>query len=952
MKTARASVEPLESRIAPALLFPNASTATYTDLDGDFVKVVLSKPIIQEVFAASTRFSQGNLGGEKITTLNLSMANAAGVNVTITATPKDVTGDGLADGDGLVNIGYLNATGRNLGTVSIAGDLTKINVGTGLANAVALASLTVQSMNSVGLEAGATDYFCLLKGAVGSIKTKGDLGSTLVIEGKLGALTIDGDLNGSAGLNAGYLSVNGDLTTVKIGGNIRGGAVNSASLNSGGKITSLTVGGDVFGGESHTANIRAAILGTVAITGDVRGTALETATIVSSTIIGSVTIGGSLVGGDATSAFIKSGGDMGAVKIGHDIQGGYDTAKTKEGSARIYTGGKLTSVTVGGSLLGGSGESSGSIESFGNMGAVTVTGSMRGGSGIKSAHIYATGDLASLNVRGSIQGGEGDNSGYAASGRKLATVTIGHDLHGDVGDSSGTIYSSVRIDSVSIGGSILGGAGDYSGRVASSSIGRVAVTGDVHGHTGSSSGIVHAVNELTSITIGGSLIGGIDPDPSDNDFLAFGSGSIEATRLPSVTIGHDIVGHGYSRAIDGDVLGRIAIGGSLIGGEEFASGSIAADVSLDSLTIGGDVRGGSGEGSGKIGGAKLGAITIGGSLIGGLAMHTGEIVATGTLGAVKIGGDVTADNLLFHLNDYAYCGFISGALGITSVSIGGSLIGSDASHTGAIVTSGSLGAVTIGGNIVGGSTEGNVRTDTGTILAQRIASVTVRGSIISGVFETINGSGSLTHSGSVQAAQDIGAIFVKGSLVGNSTFPVIISAAGQPNPTATTDLAIKSLTVSHNVEFALVAAGYSQLLRGVNADAQIGAVLVSGDWKASTLIAGLDPKTGGFGNGDDAKLPKGGEFGSGPVRDEAPISKIASVVIAGRVVGLPGTPNLYGFGAEEIGSFRYNGIGVMLKAGAHNDIFSTTPALHRARPLGPSLSGGNADGFAVHVFEV
>ena len=59
-------------------------------------------------------------------------------------------------------------------------------------------------------------------------------------------------------------------------------------------------------------------------------------------------------------------------------------------------------------------------------------------------------------------------------------------------------------------------------------------------------------------------------------------------------------------------------------------------------------------------------------------------------------------------------------------------------------------------------------------------------------------------------------------------------------------------------------------------------------------------------------------------------------------------PVVFGFVAKEIGSFKYNGVIVPLTPGEKNDIF----ALSAAHSVGPSLSTTNADGVAVHVFEV
>ena len=122
----------------------------------------------------------------------------------------------------------------------------------------------------------------------------------------------------------------------------------------------------------------------------------------------------------------------------------------------------------------------------------------------------------------------------------------------------------------------------------------------------------------------------------------------------------------------------------------------------------------------------------------------------------------------------------------------------------------------------------------------------------------------------------------------------------------------------------------------VNGNAQIGAVSVGGDWIDSSLASGVTSTDGFLGDANDAA------FGGGTM------SKIASITIKGQVLGDGSTNHTSGFFAETIGAFKYHGIAVALKAGASNDTF----ALGAAHPVGPSLSTTNADGFAVHVFEV
>jgi len=71
---------------------------------------------------------------------------------------------------------------------------------------------------------------------------------------------------------------------------------------------------------------------------------------------GAVTVGGSIIGGHGDfGGLIIADGALGAVKIAHNVLSGI-----AESAARIQ-GNSIASVTIGGSLLGGSGANSGSI---------------------------------------------------------------------------------------------------------------------------------------------------------------------------------------------------------------------------------------------------------------------------------------------------------------------------------------------------------------------------------------------------------------------------------------------------------------------------------------------------------------------------------------------------------------------------------------------------------------
>lgn len=154
-------IEPLELRIAPAAIFINATTATYLDVDGDQVTVKFSKPILTPANAASVLITATAGMGEQLRTIDLTIAglpSPAGTNLSITAKPQDLAPvDGIPDksGDGQANVGWLTASGIDLGVVSIAGDVGRINYGANSPNVPAIKSLTVRSLGEQGFETGA-----------------------------------------------------------------------------------------------------------------------------------------------------------------------------------------------------------------------------------------------------------------------------------------------------------------------------------------------------------------------------------------------------------------------------------------------------------------------------------------------------------------------------------------------------------------------------------------------------------------------------------------------------------------------------------------------------------------------------------------------------------------------------------------------------------------------------
>jgi len=104
------------SSAAPApTISADGKTAQWTDVDGDGVTLkITTGKLTSEAF----RMLPG-AHGSMLARLDLDSAAFQGTNVTITAKP------GAAGGDGLVNIGAINAYGVDLGKVSIAATCRK-----------------------------------------------------------------------------------------------------------------------------------------------------------------------------------------------------------------------------------------------------------------------------------------------------------------------------------------------------------------------------------------------------------------------------------------------------------------------------------------------------------------------------------------------------------------------------------------------------------------------------------------------------------------------------------------------------------------------------------------------------------------------------------------------------------------------------------------------------------
>jgi hypothetical protein len=151
---------------------------------------------------------------------------------------------------------------------------------------------------------------------------------------------------------------------------------------------------------------------------------------------------------------------------------------------------------VGGSLIGGAGEFSGSIASGGPIKSVTINGDVKAGSAFLSGSISGT-SAKSITVAGNLIGG-------TTVGGILVEKTLGKLTLGGVDGASGPAY-------VIVGGPLSGGT----------AIGKIAVT--------------HSLN-------GARILAGYDPD------LHLMNPNV---RIGKITIGEDLIATDIVAGIDG-----------------------------------------------------------------------------------------------------------------------------------------------------------------------------------------------------------------------------------------------------------------------------------------------------------------------------------------------------------------------------------------------------------------
>jgi hypothetical protein len=451
-------------------------------------------------------------------------------------------------------------------------------------------------------------------------------------------------VNGGGSLDLGTVKIKGDLGQIDAGDpETNTMAIKSLGVQSMGRLGLVTQGG--------TGDLTSEIYGPVGalkVANDVRGAWVKVhgdfmaaQGKLANGRIGSVQIGGSLIGTSSdSSGLISTTGAVGTVFIGGDVRGSEGSS-----SGRIAAQEITGSVTVIGSVIGSAGGSSGAIYADAQIASIKVGGDLLGGSGSNSGNLRATG-IERVHVGGSVVGGDGVTSGAVLSNDGTSTISIGGDLIGGVGNSSGRV-TAANVKSLTINGSVVGEV-EYSGYVdIFKTAGVVKVGGDLIGKA-ERSGYLD-LNSIDTLSIGGSLMGG---GVESGSVLLSGNKAVT-----SVVIGGNLVGGAErSGSLQSSVeVANLTVGGSVIGGSGFSSGSINLFGESQRITIKGDLVGGSVTGtdsasfSGSISVGRVDALTIGGSVYAGTNTgsgtlnYSGSILVRDDLGSLKVKGSIVGN---------------------------------------------------------------------------------------------------------------------------------------------------------------------------------------------------------------------------------------------------------------------------------------------------------------------
>ncbi len=650
------TVDSLVETPLPVTLSANGKTATFVDRDGDNVTITTNKgPFQQNDFRL---VAAGVAGGGQLQLINFTAhaADFIGANLTVSARP------GPLGGNGFVNVGYVNATGIDLGAVKIAGDLGRIAAGTpdSAVFVPAMKSLTVESIGALGTstQSGGGDLRSDVRGSLSSFTVKEDFRSAefqvLGSDAKLGAVTIGGSVVADSA--TARLGGNLGIDSLKIGGDLRaaGGRVEISAF--GGALGAVTVGGGIHGTSAFPVVLSA--FGQKPEPAAGVDLALKSLTVKGSVQFFRIELGTSSAGGnaDASAGSITVAGDWISSRLLAGVSRGQDSLPG----------------TTDDTVVVSSPPERNNPDRFSNIGSFTVRGQALGTPAVTNDMFAVEAERigkAKIGTRTfAFTTGAAPEAFYAAPTspgagagspvfdfilRELGAATPAVALGGAnlqiSADGKTATFTDVDGDAVKVvrtaGTFVTGnftfkpaasGGGDLAQLVLTLAPNNVPFNVTITARPGAGGG--NGFVNIDSIDASGVALGTVS---LAGDLNSFGGGS-SVNGKPGVAalVVHSLGALGSSAAF-GSVsnfsggLGRLTVAADVLGASLTAGGT---DAKIGAITIGGAYTSNGGSVAGVSVEGGLGSLRTGGSVVG-LTIDAGR----GALGALTIGGDFVGD---------------------------------------------------------------------------------------------------------------------------------------------------------------------------------------------------------------------------------------------------------------------------------------------------------------------
>ena len=327
-------------------------------------------------------------------------------------------------GDGIFNVGAINATGIKLGKVSVTGDLGHIDAGNGDPLKNAIKFLNVGSLGAMGgtTQIPGTDdpLISTIRGALPKVMVKGNVtNATLNVLGKLGSFTVGGSFTGTGAFSSSQLAGLAALGHTQLG-QVSGGTTLASSGLSAGSIGKLTV----KGGLTNSAISSSSSISSATINGDFTKSAL-----VAATTTGAVKVLGRLIGDATTPSVISARGPLSPTSQAKSVAISSLTIKGDVSNAEILIGYDKTFVPTNGDA------SIGNVTINGNWTASSLVAGIKddtdNGFGLADVPIpgfdatpTVFSRIASLIIKGTVTSSSSLTDTYAITAQQIGKVKI------------------------------------------------------------------------------------------------------------------------------------------------------------------------------------------------------------------------------------------------------------------------------------------------------------------------------------------------------------------------------------------------------------------------------------------------------------------------------------------------------------------------------------------------